>query len=225
MNTKVFQSVKRACYAGLDSVTLRAEVAERMPPTMARAYAERLYPLHSAPHIIKRARQGRTVVRAGEESPEVVAEQRAHGFRYRTHVFLANAGRVWGKWCLLREDAPERELQREQHLLRELVPHITHGLQRAALLETAFRDDTGDEASRAGIIVIDARRRVIVRTPSAQRALVDLADVGIVDPDALPLSVYTCAERARKELRRRDPKDSETVSLRARGRSGCWYVV
>lgn len=253
MIESVFRSVKRSCYAGLDSVSLREQVAARiagavrfdahafgtadpetgllthlvsshMPMAMARAYAEYLYPVVSATHIINCAREGRTVVRAGEESQEVQAEQRAHGFRYGTHVFLASRGLVWGKWCLLRQDAPADALRREHALLRRLVPHLTWGLQQAALIEEAVAAPEGD-ARTAGVVVFDWRGRVLLRTGSVGPMLADLADIGVVDPDAIPLSVRTTAERARTVAAGTAAAEPAAAHMRAHGRSGRWYTI
>lgn len=251
MDESVFKSVKRACYAGLDSVRLRTEVAARvgrairfdahafgtadpatgllshlvadgMPSPLALAYADYLYPLETAAYSIDAARQGKSLLRAGEESPDLADAERATGFAFGIEVLLASNGCLWGKWCLLRET--EGNAARERALLRRLVPHLSRALQHASLIDGAFDGDPFAEP-RSGVIVVDHAGRALMRSPAVRPMLEDLADVGVRFDDGIPLSILTLATRLRCRARAASDGVPESAMLRARGHSGRWYVV
>ncbi len=248
----VFRSVKRVCYAGLDSVTLRREVAARVAPAVAyeayafsttdpdtalmthvvahgvpdllvRDYTGRLYPQECARLAMDLARQRTPVFCMAEQSPAMADAQHASGIRYDLNVVLAAGGRMWGSWCLMREAGAPSTTSRERGFLLRLAPHLARGLQSAALLERArYATNNGDEdESSPGVIVLDARNRPTLRTPAVTAWLDDLADVGVDLPDGIPLSVLTMVSRLRAA-----PCDvPEGISVRARGRSGRWYML
>jgi len=249
----VFRSVKRACYAGLDSVTLRTEVAERMrravafdahafgtadpdtgllnhlvaeriPAPLAIEYADELYPLHSAAFTIDSARAGSPVFRAGSESPAIAAVERANGFHFGIDVLLAADRRLWGKWCLLRESRGSSDVSRELALLRRLVPHLSRGLQQATLVDAALERES-NATSAAGVVMFDARGRSLARSSCATPMLDDLADVGVACDGGIPLSILMLATRLQELARRSSDGIAETTALRARGRSGRWYLI
>jgi DNA-binding CsgD family transcriptional regulator len=244
VNDNVFRSIKRACYAGLDSVRLRAEVAQRIAPAvafdaytfgtadpetgainhhvareiptaMALAYAERLSAIEPVQRL-QRARRGDTVVRVGEDSPEELAVQREFGFRSGTHIFMTTGGGIWGRLCLFREDAATAVVSREHALLKRLVPHLTRALHQATLIEDALRAPRSPDP-HASVLVLDSAGHVVLRTPGSNAMLEDLADVGLASPEDVPMSVRACAalvDGSRAEGR-----------LRAYGRSGRWYEL
>lgn len=251
----VFRSVKRACNAGLDTITLRKEladrlrpavafdahafgttdpstgllnhlVADRMPSSLALAYVDELYPTQAAEFTIDAAREGRHVFRAGAESPDVADVQRRDGFRYGIDVLLSSNGSLWGKWCLLREQRGTSDVSRDVALVRRVLPHVTRALQRASLIDAAIGDahrSLGDAVS--GVLVLDARGGVLVRSPSVTPMLEDLADVGVVFDGGVPLSILALASRCRDSARCAHDGVPVTLTLRSRGRSGRWYRV
>lgn len=178
MTERVFQSAKRACYAGLDSVTLRRELAARLKPAihfdsyafgmtdpdtgllthlvaasvpeaMTLAFIDRLYPFESARYAMDSARRGRTVYDTGEESAEIRAALKEAGYAHGSHAVFGARDRLWGKWCILQASASSAELARTHALLRRLAPHITHGLRQGSLIETSGLRDAKSSSARA----------------------------------------------------------------------------
>jgi len=244
------RGVERACYAGLGSVSLRGQLAERfgrvmpfeahafstcdpdtglmthtvgrgVPETLSRAYAERLYPNVNAPLSMQMARERRPVYSLIDHSPEARDEFAAAGLRAQVDSAIASGGRLWGVWCVMLGTAAPALLRRGESALERLGPHLARGLQQAALIDhaRAARDDGADDAP--GVVVLDEHRRPTVRTAAATRWLADLADIGFAMPDDLPLSVLALAARLRTRGRRAAP----AVTMRARGRSGRWYLL
>jgi len=179
MSERVFQSAKRACYSGLDSVALRRELAARLKPAipfdsyafgttdpdtgllthlvaasvpeaMTLAFIDRLYPFESARYAMDSARRGRTVYDTGEESAEIRAALRANGYAHGSHAVFGARDRLWGKWCILQGSASSAELARTHALLRRLAPHITHGLRHGSLVEASGLRGGGSSGVRAG---------------------------------------------------------------------------
>ena len=247
----VLRSVKRVCYAGLDSVTLRREVVarveravpfdatafstcdpdtgfmshtihDRVPAPVAKLFVERLYPHVCAWIAVDLPRKGVPVFSMLEQSQQARSELRALGVSDQVHVALAADGRLWGSWCLLRLGDSPVTTDRDRALLRRLVPHITRGLQTAALIDEglARSRDRHDDAA-PGVLVLDARSRPVVRTPLAAAWLDDLADVGLRLADDLPLCVLALVT----QLRRARADVPAEVRVRVRGRSGRWYVL
>ena len=251
----VFRSVKRVCCAGLDSVTLRREVANRLrgaiafdayafstldpdtsllshlvasglPADLARAYALRLYPWYSARFVMDAGRRGRLVFPSEEDYPAIADCQRENGFYEGTHMVLAANGMLWGKWCLLRASRGQASTSRNHALLGRLVPHLTRAAQRAALVDAAGMGSASNVTPRdASVIVLDAAGRVLLRSGSAAALLEDLADVGVRFDDGLPTSVMSVVASHRRVARRADDGVLEPTSTRVRGRSGRWYSV
>lgn len=248
MEKAAFNSAKRACYAGLDSVTLRREVASRVslaipfdayafstcdpdtglmmhtvahgvPAALAKIYAETLYPTTLAQIDIDRPRTGRCVFHMEEQLPVAYGVLRKYGMREQLHVSVSAAGRLWATWCLMRGDASPIAKTRGSAFLRRLVPHLARGLQTAALIDDGISDDHHENA--AGVLVLDLRGRPVLRTEIAARWLADLSDDGFRIPDDVPLSVVALAS----DVRTRPDERGFERQLRARGRSGRWYTM
>lgn len=253
LEESVYRSIKRACSAGLDSVTLRMEVAsrlrravafdahafgiadpatgllshlvaDRMPPALALEYMEELYPLHGAAYANDAAQRGEFVYRAGAESPEIVEAERRNGFRFGIEALLVSDGSLWGKWCLLRENRGTAAPSRERALLRRVLPHLSRGLQHAALVDAAFHADA-PAATASGVVVLDESGRPLVRSPAVGTMLADLADVGVEFDGGIPLAILTLARQCRAQARRTADGVPDTLVLRSRGRSGKWYLI
>ena len=168
------RSIKRVCYAGLDSVTLRREVAARtarvvafdahafstcdpdtglmahtlaegVPLPLAKAYAERLYPEECARIVMDMPRKGAAVFSMLEQSPQVLDEFETAGLRFQAQVSLATGGRLWGTWCMMRTDRSPRTSARGRTFLERIAPHVARGLRTAALVDRAVT-----AANRAG---------------------------------------------------------------------------
>jgi DNA-binding CsgD family transcriptional regulator len=247
----LFRSVKRLCHAGLDSVTLRREVAARMvpqlgfdahafstcdpdtglmthtvaegvPSALARRYLEELYPHHCACLTMDLPRVGIGVYTGAHDTPAMRAEVEAGGIHWQLHASFVAGNRLWGTWCLMRERGAELTDARGRALLERLVPHLARGLRSAALIDQgATSRRGGDPATGAGVIVLDERHRPILRTALASSWLDDLADDGLWMEDRLPMAVHALASR----LRRARTDVAASLRARARGKSGRWYSL
>jgi DNA-binding CsgD family transcriptional regulator len=251
MHESVFLAIRRICYAGLDSVTLRLRAAERlsaampiaayafattdpdtallnhmvsdrMPSTMARHFVEHVYPHEGALFHTRAVRQRRTVFPVAELPPAIPASMRAHGYPIGTHMVLTDGGRMWGMWCVMREGTHADVLRQERALLARLVPHVTRGLRRAALLDNAAQH--GADAA-VGVLVLDPLGRVALRTATVLPMLDDLADVGVDLTDGVPLCIVNCTLQLRRATASGPPDARGDIGLRARGRSGHWYQL
>ena len=172
-----FRSVKRACYAGLDSVTLRMEVARRaapaipteartlstvdpdtallthvvaegLPPSFARTVLQVVYPHAETERVIALLRTGRVV--SASPTDEFCEAMRAAGFRCELLSVLSTEGVPWGVWCTLRETGSPPFSDREMRFLRRVAPHFARGLKAAALIETARMMDIDAVPEHAG---------------------------------------------------------------------------
>lgn len=246
----LFRSLKRLCYAGLDSVSFRREVAARVvprlgfdahafstcdpdtglmthtvaegvPPDLARLYLEELYPRHCACLTMDLPRVGVGVYTSERNAPAMARELGVAGIRWQLHASFASGGRLWGTWCLMREAGSRTADARGRALLERLVPHIARGLQAAALIDRGVAGGSREREGGAGVLVLDARHRPLLRTALASSWLADLADDGLSLADGLPMSVYALASR----LRRHRVDVATTVRARARGASGRWYTL
>ena len=245
-----FNSARRACYAGLDSVSLRREVANRVsgvipfdaqafstcdpdtglvthtvadgvPGPLGRVYIEMLYPTALARMAIDMPRRGRNVFSMAEQSEATNAALREYGIRQQFHVSIAAGGRLWGTWCLMRGTESSTSRSREYAFLNRLAPHLARGLQSAALIDRGIADSESDRDSAAGVLVLDRRYRPILQTPVATRLLEDLRDIGLRLPEDVPLSILGLG----REVRTRPDERGFERQLRARGRSGRWYAL
>jgi DNA-binding CsgD family transcriptional regulator len=227
MDERIFRAAKRACYAGLDSVTLRRTVSERVAPLvrfdayafgtmdpdtsllnhvvadgipypMMTAYVAQLYPFERATLDVAVARAGRTVFHAPELAPGAAHLGPRHGFKFEVDVVLPAAGDLWGKWCLQRADAKHALDRRLDQFLNSKAPHHARCLQHPPQLERAL-DASADvcDASTPGVLVLDHRNRPTLRTAAASAAFDDLADVGVDWNDGVPSVVRSLAVRMR----------------------------
>jgi DNA-binding CsgD family transcriptional regulator len=246
----VVRSIQRVCASGLDSVTLRREIVERIAPfvpfdafafstcdpdtglmshtvaqnvprTLGRVYAEQLYPHKAALIAMDMPRRGTPIYSMLDMSREIREALRGAGLDHQIHVSLTSAGRLVGTWCLMRNGGSSVETARSREIIGAILPHVTRGLEAAALVDMARSPSMGTSDASPGILVLDACGRVTVRTPLAARWLADLADTGIGAADELPLFVVALAARVRRV--RADVPDEALV--RARGASGRCYVL
>jgi DNA-binding CsgD family transcriptional regulator len=246
-----FNSAKRACYSGLDSVTLRREMADRVsaavafdayafstcdpdtglmahtvahgiPPALARMFVMQLYPRDVAPLDIDCPRNGITVYSTADHSPHTRRVLHEHGINQQLHISIAAGRRLWGTWCLMRASASAAAVTREYLFLKRLAPHLARGLQTAALIDRGLAaDETAAGDSAPGVLVLDSKNRQTLRTKTAATWLEDLRDVGIRLPEAIPLSIVGLAHRVRSNHN----ATSDEVHMRARGLSGRWYTL
>lgn len=163
----VLRSVKRACYAGLDSVALRTEVVRRIAPVVPhdaysfatvdpdtglfthvvaegvpeetiRAYAEVVYPQQEAMRMLDRVRSGEDV---STQTSALFAEMLcAAGMERELNTILCASGGLWGDLCLLRESRSAAYTEREMRFMRRIAPHLARGLKVAATVDMATEE-------------------------------------------------------------------------------------
>ncbi len=243
------RAVQRLCCAGLDSVSLRRAVAERLAPelgsdawafstcdpdtglmahtvsagvpaSLARTYAERLYPYEAALLYLEMPRNGEnmfSVLALGRESREALLSS---GMLDQFNVALVSRGRLCGTWCLMRGDRSPITGARSRAVMRKLVPHLARALRDSMTVDSALAADVPAE-STPGVIVLDARNRPVLLTAAARAWLADLADVGYEPDDLLPFSLRALAAL----VHARRTGTAEVRRMRACGRSGRWYTV
>jgi DNA-binding CsgD family transcriptional regulator len=246
-----FNHAKRACYAGLDSVALRHEVADRVaravpfdahafstcdpdtgimahtvaegiPVALAKTYVEFLYPEFAAEMTMDMPKQGTPVFSMLDESPEVSQAMRAYGITEQLHVSISSGGRLWGTWCLMRAKASCTTSRKHSAFLERLAPHIARGLQSAALVDRGLASDKSSTNGRApGVLILDSRNRPTLKTPRAEMWLGDLRDIGLAMPDDIPMSVLSLVSRLRTTHTGGDREET----LRTRGLSGRLYTL
>ncbi|MBX6366199.1 MAG: hypothetical protein IRZ00_20325, partial [Gemmatimonadetes bacterium] len=200
--------------------------AEGVPSPMVEAYCAHFYPHEAAAITLDMVLEGHPVFSMMDESREIASACRASGLRYEVHVDLTVGENLWGTFCLLRQDALRALRRRSRAFLERLAPHIARGLQAAALIERG-PEARGATAvgSAPAVVVLDSRGRPTVRTGAVAALLEDLADVGVVSRDGIPLAVTNAAERARRQHVHAELDEPTDVVLRARGRSGRWYTI
>jgi DNA-binding CsgD family transcriptional regulator len=247
----LLRSVKRVCNAGLDSRTLRRNVAQLVapqlafdayafstcdpdtglmthvvadgvPPAVARTYVNVLYPDHCARLAIDMPRRGIAVFSMLEHSRETRSVLAAHGLHEQLHVSLDVNGRLWGTWCLMRERPGGRSQPSTRSLLQRMVPHLARALQMAALIDRGLNTSSHEAAA--------ATSPGVVVLDSRNRSVLQtpwatrwLED--IADIGLHMPNALPLAVIALVTRLRRSRDDGATCQLRARGASGRLYTV
>lgn len=175
---EAFRSASRACYAGLDSVSLRTELARRVAPVvpldassfcttdpdtgllthavseglsfnLARAYLDHVYPSETALTSLDSVRAGKPVVHMIDLSRTLRDTLTEAGIEHEMNTLAYTAGGLWGAWCMMRERGAPPFGERETRFMRMIAPHIARGLKTAALRDTAQPVDTPADCSRS----------------------------------------------------------------------------
>jgi DNA-binding CsgD family transcriptional regulator len=251
---QAFQGIKRACYAGLDSPTLRAEIVRRigrvvpsdasnfstmdpdtglivdahgcnLAPALVTEFLEGIYPDLEAVSGIDQARSG--VVAEVGVPPELSGVLRSAGFRHGLRALFFNADALWGSWCVMRTAAAPPFSEREVRFIERVAPHVAEGLKSAALMElaaSAEADYGAGDVGAAAGYLVLDARGGIVLQTPAAAA--SLHDLGSGEPDGAPLPLPVLSLRARL-LRRSMTADAAPgdARVRVRGRSGAWYAL
>jgi DNA-binding CsgD family transcriptional regulator len=251
---EALRSVRRACYAGLDSLALRQEIgsrvahvvrseacafmstdpetglfthgwSERLPGSLVQKYMTSVYPQEIV-NFVDLARSGQTV--STQRSDALLEVLREVGLELVMHaVFTVDDG-MYGSWCQFREPRSSSFAEPDARFMKAIAPHVARGLQLAGTTEAALRPDAPDDAAAPGVLVLDARRRVTLRSGAATAQLADLSDVGMahaggIQRDPLPSAVVSLLTRlAAAHGRATGPLGAE---LRAQGRSRRWYTL
>ncbi|MEX2570013.1 MAG: helix-turn-helix transcriptional regulator, partial [Gemmatimonadota bacterium] len=241
------RAVKRVCHAGLDTISLRQELARQtasVVPTEATSivatdpdtglfvhgwmtglsdglvhdYMTQVYPLEITEYF-DLARSGRTT--STINSALFLDMLRREGLEQRARTALCWDGGIWASWCMFREPGSPAFGEKEARFLRAAAPHIGYGMRSASLLEAARAAD-GASTTAPSVLILDVHDRVVLRSGPAAAQLDDLANVG-TDPDLLPYAVHSLLSRVR--LAHEGVTRPGHPELRAHGRSGRWYTL
>jgi DNA-binding CsgD family transcriptional regulator len=245
---ETLRSIKRVCYAGLDSLTLRQEVGRRaaaivpteacglaatdpetglfthgwidgIPDRLIQEYMETFYP-DEVTALLDLAVSGETT---SLNIYEPYRDQlRAYGLERGAHAVFCSEGEMWGAWCAHRESTSRPFDERELRFMRAAAPHVGYGLRYAALMEAATASEPAGYSSAPGVVVLDARGRIILTSGPATSQLEDLANVGLA-PDSPSYAVASVLTRLRAA--HAAPDGSLRAAIRAQGRSGRWYTL
>ena len=176
---QVFQSVKRACYAGLDSATLRTEIARRVErvvpmdeshfwtldpdtglvshgisrnpsPALLAEFLGHHYPDDEALGVIDQARAG-TVIKTGT-TPGLTEMLHRAGLEHDMRALFFTPEGYWGSWCMLR-GAGRAFNDREARFVERIAPHVAEGLRSAALVDLAAAHEEDDDAEHLASVV------------------------------------------------------------------------
>jgi DNA-binding CsgD family transcriptional regulator len=249
---QAFHGMKRVCYAGLDSVTLRTELARRVErivpsdqhhfwtldpesglithgvakypsPKLLAEFLGHYYPDDEATKTIDQARSG-AVIKFSDIPVGLERTLHEVGLRHHLRALFFTPEAFWGSWCILRGGAAGFT-DREGRFLERIAPHVSEGLKSAALLELSTREAKAGEAAEApAFLVLGPQGDVVLRTGAATRYLVDLGADGAGGDDPLPYAVLSVRGRLLRLLRLPDEAPA-AARLRARGRSATWYVL
>jgi DNA-binding CsgD family transcriptional regulator len=248
-----FNCAKRACYAGLDSVTLRRELANRIAPAvhfdssafstcdpdtglmthtvaegisqrLAKAYVEVLYPEEVACISIDMPRKSIDVYSLVDASPRVASALRDHGIEEQFHISITAGGRLWGTWCLMRGSASESRATLSRERL--FLSRLTPHLGRA--LQTAAlidRANSGEDDSNSE----SAPGVLVLDSHNRPTLRTEIATRWMEDLSdvglRMPNEVPLFVLALAAQLRTTRGNSCHEVQVRSRGRSGRLYVL
>ena len=173
---RTLRSIQRVCAAGLDSLALRRELAQRMtgavafdayafstcdpdtglmahtlaegvPPGLGRDYLERVYPHETATISIDASRRASAVFSMLDMSPEARDAYLGHGITSQIHMALSVDHQLWATWCLMRGDRSPRHNAQSLAFLQRAAPCIARGLKAAACVDEAHGAAASADAS------------------------------------------------------------------------------
>lgn len=243
-----FRSVERACYAGLDSVTLRTEVVRRLAPAvphtaysfattdpdtglmthgvgegipeqLVELYLGVLYPEEEAIGALDRARAGQTV--GTSTSTRFSDVLRSQGLGRELNTVLHSPEGLWGDLCLLRESAAPEFSDPEIRFMWRIAPHVTRGMRAAYTLHAAMIAEAQAETPdprQASPGVVVLDGRGRIVVRNPA-ATAQMEDLADVGLPTGPLPYVVHSAARMVHLRPHD------ATLRARGRSGVWYSL
>jgi DNA-binding CsgD family transcriptional regulator len=232
----------------MDSIALRAEVARRaaaivpteacglaatdpetglfthgwidgIPDGLIRDFMEVTY-LDEVADFLDLAASGETTT---TEISEAYREQlRGYGLRRGAHAVFCCDGEMWGAWCAYREGGSRSFDERQLRFMRAVAPHVGYGLRYAATMEAAIASGPAEDDSAPGVLVLDARGRITLKSGPVTSRLEDLASVGLAT-DVPSYAVASILIRLRTVHTTVD--GALRTVVRAQGRSGRWYTL
>jgi DNA-binding CsgD family transcriptional regulator len=147
---------------------------------------------------------------------------RAHGLERGAHAAFCSDGELWGAWCAYREGDSRQFDEMELRFIRTIAPHVGYGMRYAAIVQSALTSQPSANGSAPGVVVLDDRGRVTLKSGPATAHLEDLANAGT----ATSASSYAVASLLTHLRGAHAMEDGPArAELRAQGRSGRSYLL
>jgi DNA-binding CsgD family transcriptional regulator len=189
-----------------------------LPDSLARALITELYEQEIADHLeLAHSR----LTTSSRNRGIVLRRLRAEGFECRARTALTLNGDVWGAWNIYRK-AKQPFSEKELDFLRLAALHVARGLRAASGLEPPERPAATSFGDAPGVIALNGRREISLRTGPASAHLEDLSTVG-VSGDLLPYAVMSVLAQLGPAAGCSTP--SASASLKAQGASGERYTL
>jgi DNA-binding CsgD family transcriptional regulator len=166
--------------------------------------------------ILSRATQGHP-----ERSPRYRELLRPLGVGWELRASFVTDSACWGALAICRDPEEPDFSDQEAAFLAAISSTLGEGFRRALLIGSVVTDEDSDGP---GLLLLDDEDDVISITPTAERWLEGLIDLGDLMDGRLPLAVSAVADRARAAVA---GTDSPAPQARARARtvSGGWLVL
>ena len=195
------------------------------------AYLDRIYFEEDLPVMNEMLRRRRTVQLLSETTGGALERSlryrellKPSGFGYELGGAFVD-GNLWGGMDLIRGEGDPDFISAETALVRRIAPHVGAGLRAAALRSRATAEQ--DSPDVPGVLTLDRAGRIVSHTPSAERWLWDLGDLG---PrwrrENIPVAVRMVSGALRHALAPGSDNDQNLIPrVRVRGRSGRWLAL
>lgn len=147
------------------------------------------------------------------------------GFRFDLRGVFADGREHWGGLTILRARGRRDFSEREMALIGRVGPHLAAGLKAAVLSAQAPQVIPGEGP---GVLVLDARGRVVQYTASAERLLGELGDLGPGwrDGNGLPDAVWLAVGALRHALSpRTEHERASAPRIATQARTGRWLSL
>jgi DNA-binding CsgD family transcriptional regulator len=166
--------------------------------------------------ILSRATQGHP-----ERSPRYREILRPLGIGWELRASFVTDSTCWGMLGIYRNQEEPDFTDHEAAFVARVSSTLGEGFRRALLISSVVTEEDPDGP---GLLLLDDEDNVVSITPSAERWLQGLVDVGDLMDGRLPLAVSSVADRARAAA---DGTDFPAPQARARARtaSGGWLVL
>jgi DNA-binding CsgD family transcriptional regulator len=159
-----------------------------------------------------------------ERSLRYRASLAPRGFHFDLRAVYASGREQWGGVSLFRERGRNDFAQSEAALIARLAPHLAAGLKAAALrAQTSLPSSSASDGP--GVLVLDKRGRVAQYTPSAERWLRELGDLGPGWQEGLglPPAVWLASGALQRALKPVTERDTASVPrIVTRTSAGRW---
>jgi len=250
---QAYRSVRRACVAGLDSITLRAEITQRvtrlipaeaswfgtldprtrLPAQVAdvglseveRRFFDAVYPLDTAEGAVDLAGSERAVTT--ETTPEMATLMHRAGLGQELRAMFAADNERGAVWLALRERHSRPFGVHDIAFVRRIAPYVAGALRRAALVDAAELVEAPSDADGETEPLERAPGVVVIDDRWRVTHATAAAEAHLADlADATPATSKATSVLIDLITRQRASGGRPGVMLASvRGRSGQWYTV